>query len=189
MDFPNNFHGKLIRLRAVEPSDWEILFARWHDDVELDRTTDEVLFPMTREGMRAWTEAESRRGAKNDEFRFQIVTLAGELVGTLVTHHCNPRAGTFMYGISIDKGYRRKGYAVEAIQLVLRYFFEEKRYQKVNAEVYSFNEPSITLHERLGFTLEGRLRRMVYTGGQYFDALMYGMTSEEFASQSNNEAL
>ena len=64
-------------------------------------------------------------------------------------------------------------------------FFEERRYQKVNAEVYGFNESSIALHEKLGFTLEGRIRRMIYTDGKYFDALMYGMTSEEFAGRQS----
>ena len=58
------------------------------------------------------------------------------------------------------------------------------RYQKVNAEVYAFNEPSMRLHERMGFTLEGRLRRMIYTGGEYHDALFYGMTREEFESSA-----
>ena len=37
------------------------------------------------------------------------------------------------------------------------------------------------LHERLGFTLEGRLRRMIYSNGQHHDLLYYGITAEEFA--------
>jgi len=52
----------------------------------------------------------------------------------------------------------------------------------VTVEVHANNPASITLHERLGFQLEGRLRRMIYTEGQYYDALCYGMTVEEFAA-------
>ncbi len=59
---------------------------------------------------------------------------------------------------------------------MLRYFFHELRYQKVTAQVYSFNAPSIALHERLGFQVEGRLRRMIFTHGRHFDELLYGMT-------------
>jgi len=64
---------------------------------------------------------------------------------------------------------------------VLRYYFEELRYQKVTVSVYSFNEESIALHKRLGFKQEGCLRRMIYTRGQYFDRLLFGLTADEFA--------
>ena len=68
----------------------------------------------------------------------------------------------------------------EAIRLVLTYFFQELRYQKCNATVYAFNTSSIKLHESLGFQLEGRIRRNIYTSGQFYDELIYGITREEF---------
>lgn len=64
--------------------------------------------------------------------------------------------------------------------MVLKYYFEELRYQKVTVPVYGFNEASVALHERLGFVREGTLRRMVYTGGAYYDAHWYGLTKEEW---------
>ncbi len=84
--------------------------------------------------------------------------------GTINTHSCDPRHGTFGYGLAIAREHWRKGYASEAICLVLAYYFRELRYQKVTAHVYAFNEASIRLHEKLGFQLEGRLRRMIFTG-------------------------
>jgi RimJ/RimL family protein N-acetyltransferase len=59
---------------------------------------------------------------------------------------------------------------------------QELRYQKVTVHIYSFAEPSVKLHESLGFQLEGRIRRAVFTNGQYFDELIYGLTKEEFAA-------
>lgn len=174
----NVFQGRLVRLRAVETTDWEIWYAM--ADTDDDRLSWEIPFPASREATRAHVEELARGGTKNDEFRFQIERLDGEYVGTLNTHTINRRNGTFSYGLSILPQYRRLGFASEAVRLVLRYYFWERRYQKVNAEVFSFNEPSIKLHESLGFTLEGRLRRMIYTGGQFYDALIYGMTREEF---------
>jgi len=64
----------------------------------------------------------------------------------------------------------------------MRYYFQELRYQKVTVHIYSFAEPSVKLHESLGFQLEGRIRRAVFTNGQYFDELIYGLTKEEFAA-------
>jgi RimJ/RimL family protein N-acetyltransferase len=94
--------------------------------------------------------------------------------------HLQAAYGTFRYGLSIVREQRRKGYASEAIHLVLAYFFRELRYQKVNVEVYAFNEPSLRLHLRLGFREEGRLRRMIRTAGAYHDEIILGMTVEEF---------
>jgi tetratricopeptide (TPR) repeat protein len=60
------------------------------------------------------------------------------------------------------------------------HFFRERRYQKVTIHVYSFNEPSLRLHERLGFQQEGRLRRMFLLDGVWVDDVIFGMTAEEF---------
>ncbi len=180
---PNVFEGKRVRLRAVEPSDWE-QHQQWDQDTDNGKMTDEIWFPRSTVGTREWAEREARRGAENDNFRFQIETLDRVLVGTIDTHDCNLRCGTFSYGLGIMAQARRKGYASEAIWLVMRHFFHERRYQKCNCVTYSFNEASIKLHERLGFMLEGRLRRVNYTGGEYHDALCFGMTKEEFEASS-----
>lgn len=78
--------------------------------------------------------------------------------------------------------HQRHGYATDAVTLLLNYYFRELRYQKVTVFVASFNDPSIGLCLRLGFQQEGQLRRMIYTDGQFFDQLVFGMTSEEYAS-------
>lgn len=101
-------------------------------------------------------------------------------MGIINSHHCDRRVGCFEYGLAIHAEQRRKGYATEAVCLLVRYFFEELRYQKVTVDVFSYNVASIQLHEQLGFQLEGRLRRMLYTNGRYHDKLFYGMTQEEF---------
>jgi RimJ/RimL family protein N-acetyltransferase len=36
------------------------------------------------------------------------------------------------------------------------------------------------LHESLGFKCEGRIRRAIYTNGNYYDEVIYGLTFEEF---------
>lgn len=178
----NIWEGKRVRLRAIEPGDWEIHY-EWDQDSEAARSVDHVWFPNSAERARKWAQEQAAKDPQGDHFQFQIETLAGEHVGTINSQHCDPRCGTFSYGIAVMAKHQRKGYASEAILLVLRNFFLERRYQKVTPHVYSFNEASIRLHERLGFQLEGRLRRMVYTNGQFYDLLYYGMTAEEFTEK------
>ena len=61
------------------------------------------------------------------------------------THTCDARQGTFRYGVAIRREHWRRGYASEAIRLVLAYFFRELRYQKLTSMVYSFNERSLRM--------------------------------------------
>jgi RimJ/RimL family protein N-acetyltransferase len=178
------WEGERVRLRAMEPGDWEAYHA-WNQDDEQARQLYFVPFPQSQEATRRFAERTATERPAGDNFRFVITNLAGEVVGDLTTHGCDPRHGTFGYGISIAAAHRRTGYAAEAITLVLRYYFEELRYQKVSVQIYSFNEPSLRLHERLGFQPEGRQRRMLYTRGQYFDVLLFGLTSDEFAARVN----
>lgn len=175
------WHGERVRLRAIEPSDWEVVFD-WNQDDEMARRLYWVPFPQSREAVRRWAEKTATREPDDDTFHFAIENGDGELVGSISTHDCDRRNGTFAYGLNVLAAQRRKGYAAEAIEIVLRYYFLELRYQKATVEVYSFNEPSIALHERLGFQREGCLRRTIYTEGRYHDTLVFGLTVEEFTA-------
>ena len=168
-----------IRLRGLEPED-AVLFHAWNSDSELARNLDFLWPPSSLAGVKNWLETRIQQGAENDEIYCVIETKSGDFVGSINAHHCDKRAGSFQYALAVHADQRRKGYASEAICLLLRYFFEELRYQNATVVVYSFNEASSQLHEQLGFQLEGRLRRMGYTNGRYHDHLLYGMTKEEF---------
>jgi Acetyltransferases, including N-acetylases of ribosomal proteins len=174
-----------VRLRPVRPEDGPTHFL-WNRDSTMLRAVDRLYLPQSEQAARRWAEEAAARAAagegEKDGFQFEIETLAGELVGSISTHHCDPRCGTFYYGVAVLPEHQRRGYATDAIRLVLRFYFGELRYQKVNAEVYAFNDASLCLHRRLGFREEGRLRRMVYTDGQFFDKVIFGLTAEEFAA-------
>ncbi|MDP5276274.1 GNAT family N-acetyltransferase [Chengkuizengella axinellae] len=173
----NIWEGKVVKLRPIETSDWEE-FHKDGLDSEIARLNDTIYGPRTQEGTRKWTEDESNKGWDGHHFRLAIENHDGDLVGSINTFDCDSRNGTFYYGVSIFREYWKKGYASDAVKIILRYFFDELRYQKANALVYNFNEGSIHLHNHLGFTKEGCLRNMVYTNGEYHDIL----TKEEFQS-------
>lgn len=180
MTINNIFQGKRVRLRAVEPADWETYW-KWSNDTDAQRAEGgDIDFPAPRDEIRAWAERESIHDGKAEMCFCIIETLEGEAVGRINSHSCEARNGTFMYSLALPPENRRKGYATEAIRLLMRYYFDERRYQKCTSMIFSFNEPSIRLHESIGFILEGRIRRMVYAMGGYHDTLYYGMTKEEF---------
>ncbi len=175
----NIWQGEKVRLRAVDPGDWE-LFQRWDQDTDVARLCYWIPFPRCPEGTRKMANDTALAEPKGDDFNWIIETLDGEAVGTFDTHRCDHRHGTFEYGITIAREHWNHGYASDAIRLVLTYFFGELRYQKCTVHIYDFNPASLHLHEKLGFSHEGRLRRMIYTEGAYHDELVLGITAEEF---------
>ncbi len=179
MTSTNLWQGEQVRLRAVEPGDWEA-YHRSNLDTEAARRHSEIPFPRSTEGQKKWAHELSLAEPKDDSYRLVIETRAGEIVGMISTAFCDRRNGTFQYGLGIFSEHRRKGYATDAIRLVLNYFFNELRYHKVTVYVYAFNEPSLNLHEKLGFQREGRLRQMIFTDGKLHDEILLGLTAEEF---------
>ncbi len=177
----NEFEGKKVRLRAVEPDDAEIWYASALD-TDLDRWADQTHVPYSHAVYRQRVEEVSKR-PEDDSAVLMIETLHGVTVGGLSVQTPNRRAGVFSFGIGIAPDHWRKGYATEALELLFRFYFTELRYQKVESGVYAFNEPSLRFHEAFGFVVEGRRRRSVFTRGEYHDVVFIGMTAEEFAER------
>jgi RimJ/RimL family protein N-acetyltransferase len=175
----NYWQGKKVRLRGVEPTDAETFF-QWNLDSDMGRNLAFVWPPISQALVTKQVEEMALKTLEEDSFTWVIEDGSGRAVGSVTTHHCDRRNGTFGYGINVAAEHQRQGYATEAICLILKYYFEELRYQKVAVQVFSHNEMSIALHEKLGFLKEGVLRQMIYTGGQYFDLLCYGMTKAEW---------
>jgi len=175
----NFWQGKLVRLRGVEPSDAET-FARWNLDSEASRELDYIWPPVSLARVRKDLEEMSLKALDADAFTWVVEDAAGQAVGSIATHQCHHRRGVFRYGLSVAREHRRRGYASEAALLVLKYYFDEMRYQKCLVSVHANNPASAALHEKLGFVLEGTLRREVYTGGRFHDLHYYGMLKEEW---------
>lgn len=177
----NFWRGQRIRLRAVEQWDLdEVLTSPDEPDTEIDRYEDAIDFPRSREAERDSLQSLARQVGENDFLFFVIEDLQGQRVGYINSFDCVRRNGTFKYAIIVKRPFWRRGYGREAVTILLRYFFRELRYQKCTALVYSFNERSVRFHEALGFKFEGRLRNMLYTNGEYYDEIYFGVTAAEW---------
>ena len=111
---------------------------------------------------------------------FVIEKLKGDNVGSISYHSRNRKNGTFSFGVVINRAEREKGYAADAVRILLRYGFRERRYQKCNSACVDANTASIRLHEKLGFVEEGRRRRNFFLDGVFCDDVLFGLTREEF---------
>jgi RimJ/RimL family protein N-acetyltransferase len=175
--------GERVRLRGIEPGDWAG-FREFDRDSAVQRSAWLIMPPRSQEGYRHWAAEQAVAKPEGDIFQLAIETLDGSiLVGAISTIEARPSDGYFAYGVVVGREHQRRGYGREAVLLLLRFMFAERRYAKCTVGVYASNAPSLDLHNRLGFTDEGRIRRYRYAGGQYEDLVYFGITAEEFGER------
>lgn len=93
-----------------------------------------------------------------------------------------PQYKELEYAIAAQE--RGNGYAVEAVEAMLRYAFLQRDISVVAAWVRAFNQPSVRVLQRCRFTYEGTLRRHARDKG---DTLCYSILKEEWMeSQKEN---
>ncbi len=177
------WQGDKVRLRPLREADWEVLLAERRDSEAIRVFEPGIPLPAGEEQMQAWVRdiaGKPMQPESTESLHFMVETLEGQPAGIGIMLDRNPHAGTFGLALRIFRPFWRRGYAREALWLLMRYGFHELRYQKVNSATIDSNEPSIKMHIALGFELEGRIRRNVFTAGQYHDEVWFGMTREEF---------
>ncbi|HWP64138.1 MAG TPA: GNAT family protein [Candidatus Binatia bacterium] len=84
----------------------------------------------------------------------------------------------FGIGAEADRG---KGYATEAVGLLVDYLFSTFPVERVGAATDAANEPSRRLLEKLGFRREGVLRRASFRDGAWRDLVLYGLLRPTWA--------
>jgi RimJ/RimL family protein N-acetyltransferase len=173
--------GDKVRLRAFEPADAE--FAKQRDDSVDQRLSWKVWPPRSSVAKQALIDEIALAKPQGDAVQLYLAVARrkdDKIVGLVLTLEADAVNGTFKFGVEIGPEHKGKGYAGEAVLLVMRYMFEERRFQKCESSVYAFNAASMSLHRKLGMVEEGRLRRHAFAGGEYHDVLLYGMTVEEY---------
>ena len=183
LNYSNYFwQGEKIRLRALTVDDADHRFVQSLDSVSRQQFDINIGLPTTTELQKEFLEKYSGCKEVNNMIAFAVETHEAEPAGVLTMHSIDDRHGKFSFGILIDRLYRRRGYAEEAVQIILKYGFIERRFQKCSSACGGDNPASIQMHQKLGFTQEGRLRREWFYGGDYHDEILWGMTLEEYVS-------
>ena len=181
-DSPSIWVGDRIHLRAYEPDDAEAEAA--FDAHSVDQRSGWKAFPPRSSAARkTWIEETAGKKHEGDAVDFSLAIARrsdDRIVGSINPHSVDLVNGTFSFGIAVGAEHKGQGYAGEAVLLLQRYMFDERRFQKCETLVYSYNTPSLALHRKLGFVEEGRQRRHLFLGGAYHDAVLFGMTVEEF---------
>ena len=103
------------------------------------------------------------------------------LIGNCGIHNIDWKNRVGEVGIVIgEKQYQNMGYGTEAMELLLEYAFNTVNLNRIELNVYDYNNRAIKLYKKLGFTEEGRRRQFMWNKGSYHDAVLMGMLTEEW---------
>ncbi len=186
----NFWRGKSIRLRAATGDDTSLFIDDNGDfNTETLRRYDYIDFPLSNEQISKKLDEYDKLKTAKDDYLFVVETLEHKKAGFIITFDCDSRNGTFKYGLFMLEEFKGQGLGSEAVKIMLSYYFNELRYNKVNVYIYDYNTPSIKFHEKLGFVREGELREMSYSNGEYHNIIFYGMTKNEFNKANHLKVL
>lgn len=93
------------------------------------------------------------------------------------------REGVTEIGYLLTREAQGRGYASAAVTVLIDRLVAQGQ-RRIFADIDPDNQPSIALMERLGFSLEGRLRAEWQTHIGLRDSLIYGLLAEEWVPRS-----
>jgi len=83
-------------------------------------------------------------------------------------------------GVNILEPFQGKGYGPEAIEWITGWAFDHAGMHRVNIGGFEYNERALRLYEKLGFVLEGRVRKALWRGGQWWDIIELAVLEDEW---------
>lgn len=182
MLLPGLLEGKVVYLGALQSDDLDAV-TEWYNDADTLRNLDAVAArPQTREQIQSWYD---ERIGRASGFLFAIRrrvddALIGyvELDEILWQHQTTGLA--ILIASAADRG---KGYGRDAIEITMRFAFQELNLHRLQLTVFAYNTPAIALYEGLGFQLEGTFREFLQRDGARHDMYLYGILRDEWAGQ------
>lgn len=169
-----------VRLRALEIKDIDALY-EWENDQELWNISCTTA-PFSRYVLEKYIESSHLDIYSNGQLRFMIETTskAPVTVGMIDLYGFEPfnlRAGV---GIMIHKSNRQKGYASEALDLLVDYAFKFLNFKQLFCEVADDNSTSLKLFTNKGFEITGIRKEWVRRGNKWLDAHFLQLINKDY---------
>jgi RimJ/RimL family protein N-acetyltransferase len=114
------------------------------------------------------------------------IEVAGNLIG-MVSYYWEHKPSLWLeMGIVIyEPQYWSGGYGTRALTMWINHLFNEMSLVRVGYTTWSGNARMIKVGEKLGMTMEARLRKVRFWNGTYYDSIRMGILREEWEAQAS----
>ncbi|WP_449537625.1 GNAT family N-acetyltransferase [Ferdinandcohnia sp. Marseille-Q9671] len=185
--------GEKVTLRQIELEDletlWDLEFAGYPNSEW--KKWDAPYFPHEYIEKENYIKMATERLTKQNQPPRQLLIEAdGKIIGTVVYYWENESTRWLEMGIVIYlQDYWNGGYGTETIKLWIDYLFETiPEIERVGYTTWSGNYRMMKVGEKLGMTLEGRMRKCRYYNGVYYDSIRMGLLREEWETMKSRQA-
>ena len=169
----NNLEGEHILLRALEPSDLDLLYHLENDQSvwEISNTST----PYSKYVLKQYLENAHRDIYEVKQLRLALaLTATHETIGFIDLFDFDPKHARVGVGIVIfAEEARRKGYAAASLEVLCQYAFTHLNVHQLYANITADNVGSISLFEKAGFSKSGTKKDWILAEGHYKDELLY----------------
>ena len=171
--------GKKIYLRSLLKSDLTPRYLSWLNSSEVTKYMETGIFPTIERDLEKFY---NKINKSKTDVMFAIVSKKNDLhIGNIKIGNINWIHRFADLGIMIgDKKYWGKGYGQEACKLVVDYAFSRLNLNKLLLGVYATHKPAIRTYQKIGFRIEGVLKKMLNLEGKYVDKIIMGILKDEF---------
>jgi len=165
--------GKNVFLRAVEPEDADILYD-WENDFSLWKVSN-TLAPFSKHVIKKYLETAHLDIYQTKQLRLMIQENGenGNVIGMIDLFDFEPYHSYAGVGIVIHKDYRNKGFAAEALNILIKYTFEYLNLHQLYCNIAVDNSISIKLFENAGFEKKCTKKDWYFDGNKFTDINFY----------------
>jgi len=171
------FTGKNIKLRALEPSDADLLY-QWENDHKL-WTISNTLAPISRFVLEQYILNSQLDIYQTRQLRLMIDNNTDDPIGTVDLFDFEPAHRRLGIGIYILEKERNKGIASEALDLLIAYCFNTLMVKQIFCNITPDNTNSIALFEKKGFRLIGNKKSWLLINNTWTDEYLYQLINNQ----------
>lgn len=173
------YTGTKTKLREYKKDDVEIVKKYINQPEVKSLLHAGIPYLYTLEDEMKWYEEIS---ALKDTYSFAIETIEDEkYIGGCGINNVDWKNSVAEIGIFIgNKDYWGKGYGTDAMQVLIKFIFNEMNINKIKLQVFSFNERAIKCYKKCGFMVEGVLRQEIFRNGRYHDDIVMGLLRDDY---------
>lgn len=167
-------------LRPFNKNDIPYVFKNWASDEEVVKY---LTWPAHNEIKMSeiYVKSELKQYVNRDHYNWAIVLKGlNEPIGSIGAVEIDHRAEKVEIGYSLGKKWWNKGLMTEALNTVIKYFFDVVSVNRVEAKHDVENEASGKVMLKSGLQFEGRSKESDWNNRGIVDTDLYGLTKSEY---------
>jgi len=169
--------GKKINLRALEPEDLDFLYTIENNESFWEVSSTQT--PFSRFILEQYIVNSHQDIFEAKQLRLIIVdNITNISIGMIDLFEFNPlhkRAGV---GILIIESEQHKGFASEAIELLINYSFNHLNLHQLFANITADNTKSLELFKKLNFKKIGVKKEWIFSNGDFKDEILFQLINK-----------